>query len=156
MFDFIEKNHERRMLHSHLSSLGLELEALSPAITKAILQVLHRQVMTVSRKYNKPAHVVSENIIGSAAWGIAYCLLGPTKLFGICPEYREISEEVEMELVLSECGETAQGNVYQQVFSILLESSHCHPEVQRLSNRIRLTAATPVRGLLDERPVSIH
>jgi hypothetical protein len=149
MFNFIEKSLERRSLCNHLLTVGLELSDLGPAIVREIMQILYRQATAVSKKYHEPIHVVSENIICAAAWGIAYCLLGPTKLLDVYPEFKDRTEEAEMELLLMEGGgEMMESSIYQQIFPLLLDSPHCHPEVKSLYTRVRLSLMTPGGDLL--------
>ncbi|MBT2971380.1 MAG: hypothetical protein B6D72_02770 [gamma proteobacterium symbiont of Ctena orbiculata] len=143
----MEKSFVRRLLCNRLSSVSLALNNLEASVSKDILQVLHRQVTAISRKYNEPVPVVSDYIVSSAAWGIAYCLLGPSKLLDVYPEFKDRTEEAEMELLLREGGETAENNIYQKIYTILLDSPHCHPEVRSLRNQARLAAVKPVQGL---------
>lgn len=147
MFSFMEKGLVRRLLCNHLASVSLALNDLEASVSKDILQVLHRQVTAIARKYNEPVPVVSDSIVSSAAWGIAYCLLGPSRLLDVYPEFKDRTEEAEMELLLRESGETAENNIYQKIYTILLDSPQCHPEVRGLRNQARLAAATPARGL---------
>ena len=156
MFGFKEKNLVKGLLGSHLASLNLALDELRPSVSKKIQHVVHRQVMTVSRKYKEPLHIVSENIICSSAWGIAYCLLGPNKLLDVFPEYKDRTEEAEMELLLLESSDVAENNIYQQIFTILLDSPHCHPEVMSLHNQTRLTIARQVQSQSARRSISLH
>ncbi|MEW8508070.1 MAG: hypothetical protein AB2598_15340 [Candidatus Thiodiazotropha sp.] len=156
MFNFMEKNLVKGLLGSHLSSFNLTLSDLQPSVSKKILQLLHRRVMAVTRKYNKPIYIVSENIACSAASGIAYCLLGPNKLLDVYPEFKDRTEETEMELLLLVGGEVTENNIYQQIFSILLDSPHCHPEVRSLHNQARVAAARPVQPLFAKRSVALR
>ncbi|MET0070360.1 MAG: hypothetical protein ABW096_09985 [Candidatus Thiodiazotropha sp.] len=137
----------RRLLCNHLASVGLALNDLEASASKDILQVLHRQVTAIARKYHEPVPVVSDSIVSSAAWGIAYCILGPSRLLDVYPEFKDRTEEAEMELLLRESGETAENNIYQKIYTILLDSPHCHPEVKSLRDQARLAAARPVQGL---------
>ncbi|MCU7873988.1 MAG: hypothetical protein KZQ91_14695 [Candidatus Thiodiazotropha sp. (ex Lucinoma borealis)] len=156
MFSFFERNVEKRILSDHLQEFGLGLADLSPAVLKRILDVLHRQVVAVARKYHEPVYNVSENIVSSATWGVVYCLLGPTKLLQIHPGYKDMAEEIEMELLISERGFASENNIYQQVFAILFDTAHCHPEVSDLLSRMRLTAANLDHQPGDRRYVSMH
>ncbi len=140
MFNFLEKSLERRRLCHHLLTVGLELSDLSPAIAKEIMQILYRQSTSVSKKYHESLQVVSEHIICAAAWCIAYSLLGPTKLLDVYPEYKDRTEEAEMELLLLGGGEAkTENSIYQQIFPLLLNSPHCHPEVKKLHDQVRLS-----------------
>ncbi|MCU7802811.1 MAG: hypothetical protein KZQ82_16525 [Candidatus Thiodiazotropha sp. (ex Lucinoma annulata)] len=156
MFSFFERNVEKRILSDHLQEFGLGLADLSPAVLKRILDVLHRQVCAVARKYNEPVYHVSENIVSSATWGLVYCLLGPTKLLQIHPGFKDMAEEIEMELLISERGYASENNIYKQVFTILLDTAHCHPEVSDLLNRVRLTAANLDQQAGDRHYASMH
>ncbi|MEW8027194.1 MAG: hypothetical protein AB2792_18950 [Candidatus Thiodiazotropha sp.] len=148
MFNFFEKNLEKRLLCNHLLSVGLELGEIQPGIAKQLLLIVHQQVTSVSRKYKQPVHIVSENIICSAAWGIAYCLLGPSKLLDVYPEYKDRTEEAEMELLLLESGGISENNIYQQIFNVLLDSPYCHPEVRTLYDQTRVTTLNSVPAAL--------
>jgi hypothetical protein len=138
MFDYIEKSLEKRILGNHLLGVGIDLSELDPGIVKQLLQVVHQQVTSVSRKYKQPVHIVSENIIPSAAWAIAYCLLGPSKLLDVYPEFKDRTEEAEMELLLLENRDRSDINIYKQIFAILLDSPYCHPEVSALCAQSRV------------------
>ena len=156
MFNFIEKSLERRSLCKHLFTVGLELSDLSPSIARDIMRILYRQTATVSKKYHEPLHVVSENIICAAAWCIAYCLLGPTRLLDVYPEFKDRTEEAEMELLLLDSGEAnSENSIYRQIFPILLDSPHCHPEVKKLYDQVRLSSMTPDSDLADSRYLSM-
>lgn len=147
MFSIIEKALEKRLLCSQLHLVGLELEALHPGIAKEILKTVHSQVTSVSKKYKEPVHIIAEHIVNSAAWGIAYCLLGPGRLLDVYPEFKDRTEEAEMELLLLEQEERSVNNIYQGIFRILIDSSHCHPEVRELYNRSRLTSVASAQRL---------
>ena len=149
MFSFFEKNLQKRILCNYLLSVGVKLGELKPGIVKQLLRIVHQQVMSVSRKYNEPPQIVSESIICSAAWGIAYCVLGPSRLFDVYPEFRDRTEEAEMELLLLGDDESMDNNIYQQIFTVLLDSPHCHPEVKSLCDHSRLTLVKPIQTMLD-------
>jgi hypothetical protein len=156
MFDFVEKNLEKRILFNHLNGVGLDLDELDPRVIKEIFLVVHQQVTSVSKKYKQPVHIISENIIQSAAWAIAYCLLGPSKLLDVYPEFKDRTEEAEMELLLLERGDRLENNIYKQIFTILLVSPYCHPEVSALRGESTLVAATPDRTLFDNSNLLFH
>jgi hypothetical protein len=156
MFSIIEKTLEKRLLCSQLHVVGLELDELHPGIAKALLQMVHSQVVSVSRKYNKPVDIIAEDIVNSAAWGVAYCLLGPGRLLDVYPEFKDRTEEAEMELLLLEQEERSENNIYQQVFSILLDSPHCHPEVKHLFNKSRLTKGASVQRVSGDGYMLMH
>ncbi|MCU7934795.1 MAG: hypothetical protein KZQ99_07945 [Candidatus Thiodiazotropha sp. (ex Dulcina madagascariensis)] len=137
MFSFFEKNVEKRLLSDYLKGVGLSLNDLSPAISKQIIDIVHKQVCVVAKKFHEPAVTVSKNIVSSAAWGTIYCLLGPSRLLEMDSGFRDLIEEVEMELLMPDSERDAQHNIYQQVFAILLNSSHCHPEVKAVVERER-------------------
>jgi hypothetical protein len=145
MFSIIDKTLEKRLLSSHLHIVGLALDEMHPGIVKQLLHSVHAQVVSVSKKYKQPIHVITENIVSSATWGIAYCLLGPGRLLDVYPEFKDRTEEAEMELLLLEQGERSENNIYQQVYAILLDSPHCHPEVRLLFNRSRLARGATVK-----------
>lgn len=138
------------MLGKHLLGVGLDLSELNHGILKKLLQIVHQQVTSVSKKYKQPVYVISESIVCSAAWAIAYCLLGPSRLLDVYPEYKDWTEEAEMELLLLVSGnEPENNNIYQQIFVVLLDSPHCHPEVKTLFDNIRLASATPAKSQID-------
>ncbi|MES9993334.1 MAG: hypothetical protein ABW098_15395 [Candidatus Thiodiazotropha sp.] len=156
MFGFMEKNLVKGLLGSHLSSFGLALSDLESSVSKKIMQELHRQVVAVSKKYHEPVQIVSENICHSAAWCIAYCLLGPNKLLDVFPEFKDRTEEAEMELLLLQSDVIEDNNIYQQIYIILLDSPHCHPEVMSLHKQSRLATATPIKPVLGKHSMSLH
>jgi hypothetical protein len=158
MFDFIEKSLERRVLSNHLLGVGLELSELEPGIVKQLLRIVHQQATSVSKKYKRPVHIVSENIIHSAAWAIAYSLLGPSKLLDVYPEFKDRTEEAEMELLLLVNGDRSDNNIYQQIFAILLDSPYCHAEVNALCGEsgLLVAATTPDRTLFDNSNLLLH
>jgi hypothetical protein len=156
MFSFIAKNLERRLLYNQLLVVGLDLNTLNVRIAKQLLQAVHQQVVSVSKKYEVPVHVIAENIINSAAWGIAYCLLGPNKLLDVYPEFKDRTEEAEMELLLLESGERSENNIYHEVFSILLHSPDCHPEVRSLFDQTRLAQVTPTATVSGDSFLSLN
>ncbi|MES9970598.1 MAG: hypothetical protein ABW092_11240 [Candidatus Thiodiazotropha sp.] len=149
MFSFLEKNLQKRVLFNYLLAVDLDLDEVEPGIVKQLLRIVHQQVLLVSKKYNEPAHVVSENIVCSAAWAIAYCILGPSKLFDVYPEFKDRTEEAEMELLLLRNGEMMESNIYQQIFAVLLASPHCHPEVRSIYDHTYLTLTKPTQSALD-------
>ncbi|PVV10029.1 MAG: hypothetical protein B6D77_08950 [gamma proteobacterium symbiont of Ctena orbiculata] len=149
MFSFLEKNLQKRVLFNYLLAVGLDLDELKPGVVKQLLRVVHQQVLSVSRKYKQPPHIVSENIVCSASWGIAYCLLGPSKLLDVYPEFKDRTEEAEMELLLLRNGEMMEHNIYQQIFAFLLETPHCHPEVRSIYDHTYLTLEKPIQTMPD-------
>ncbi|MCU7845243.1 MAG: hypothetical protein KZQ93_15550 [Candidatus Thiodiazotropha sp. (ex Monitilora ramsayi)] len=72
---------------------------------------------------------MSKNIVGEAAWATIYSLLGPTKLIEIDPEYGDIVDEIEMELLYAGQESPLKFNVYQYVIQTLMQHGRCHPEV---------------------------
>ncbi|MCG7861446.1 MAG: hypothetical protein JAZ18_03525 [Candidatus Thiodiazotropha endolucinida] len=156
MFNFFEKNLEKRLLCNHLLSVGLELSEMPPGLARQLLQIVHQQVISVSRKYKQPVHIVSESIICSAAWGIAYCLLGPSKLLDVYPEFKDRTEETEMELLLFQGGNSSENNIYQQIFRLLLDTPYCHPEVKTLCEQTRLASGKRIPGVFDNSFMSLH
>jgi hypothetical protein len=156
MFDFVVKSLEKRILFNHLSGVGLDLSELDPGIVKQILQVVHQQVTSVSKKYKQPVPIIAEDIIHSAAWAIAYCLLGPSKLLDVYPEFKDRTDEAEMELLLLENGDRLENNIYKQIFAILLVSPCCHHEVSALRGESALVVAAPDRTLFDNSNLLFH
>jgi hypothetical protein len=132
MFNYLEKKSEKRIFFSYLNRFGLTQEHLSQRATRMILGDIYDQSNSVSRRFQEPLSSVSRNIISTAAWGTIYCLLGPTRMIEIEPEYKDISDEVEMELMMSCTSNESKNNIYRQVFAILSEHALCHPEVMAL------------------------
>ena len=129
MFNYLERKTEKRIFFSYLHRFGLTQEHLSSKATRMILSDIFDQASTVSRRFREPLASVSGNIISTAAWGTIYCLLGPTRMIELEPHYRDIADEVEMELVISCTSSESENSIYRQVFAILSEHALCHPEV---------------------------
>jgi hypothetical protein len=132
MFNYLERKTEKRIFFSYLYRFGLSQEHLSQKATRILLNDIFNQSSTVSRRFHEPVSSVARNIISTAAWGTIYCLLGPTRMIEIEPEYRDICDEVEMELMMSCVSSEEENNIYRQVFAVLSEFSLCHPEVTAL------------------------
>ena len=127
---FFEKTLERNLFTFCLSRYGLGPNDLEASVFKKILGCIHTQIGVVSKKYRQPSAVILHNVVTPAAWATAYCLLGPSRVLHIDPAFQENIDEVEMELLLLSAGEDGgEHNIYRQVFSILLDSTACHPEV---------------------------
>ncbi|MCU7904838.1 MAG: hypothetical protein KZQ76_03120 [Candidatus Thiodiazotropha sp. (ex Epidulcina cf. delphinae)] len=132
MFSFFEKNIKKRLFSDYLKGGGLSLNDLSPAVSRQIVDIMHRQACMAAKKSHEPTVSASKNIVSSAAWGTIYCLLGPSKLLEMDPGFQDIIEKIETELLTADSESDAQCNIYQQVFAILLDTSHCHPEVSAI------------------------
>ena len=102
MFNYLEKKTEKRIFFSYLYRFGLTQDHLSPKAARMILDDIFDQASTVSRRFREPLASVSGNIISTAAWGTIYCLLGPSRMIELEPHYRDIAEEGELELVISD------------------------------------------------------
>lgn len=148
MFNYLEKKTEKRIFFSYLHRFGLTQEQLSPKATRMILDDIFDQANTVSRRFREPLASVSGNIISTAAWGTIYCLLGPTRMIEIEPNYRDIADEVELELVISCTSNDPENTIYRQVFAILSEHALCHPEVTALIEAcVHCTPDSPLHEL---------
>ncbi|MES9861934.1 MAG: hypothetical protein ABW157_20195 [Candidatus Thiodiazotropha sp. LLP2] len=125
-----EKSQERKQLKTALWQYNLGLDDLDPHDLKMVLASLHRHVNIVSKKYAQPPATVSHHVITPVTWAIAYCLQGASRIVQINPSFRDDIDEVETELVLHLSGESdGEQSIYPEVFSILLASTACHPEV---------------------------
>lgn len=132
MFNYLERKTEKRIFFSYLHRFSLTEEHLSPKATRMILNDIFAQASNVSRRFHEPVASVSRSIISTAAWGTIYCLLGPSRMIELEPAYRDICDEVEMELMMSCMSSEDDHNIYRQVFAILSERALCHPEVTAL------------------------
>ncbi len=130
MFNFLEKNTEKRIFFNYLDRFELTQEHLGTTVSRLLLSEIHRLSCAVSRRFDEPVSSVSRNIISAAAWGTIYCLLGPTRMIEIAPDFSEITNEVEIELFLSCAEDDSEHSIYRRVFSILAAHTLCHPEVE--------------------------
>ncbi|MCG7908661.1 MAG: hypothetical protein N0C86_06640 [Candidatus Thiodiazotropha taylori] len=125
-----EKSQERKQLKVELAQYGLSLLDLDPNDLKKLLATIHRHVTMVSKKYGQPSSDVQHQVITPVVWATAYCLLGASKIVRIDPGFRDIIDEVETELMLHLSGESGDNqSIYPEIFSTLLVSHACHPEV---------------------------
>ncbi|MBW9258506.1 MAG: hypothetical protein K1566_12085 [Candidatus Thiodiazotropha sp. (ex. Lucinisca nassula)] len=125
-----EKSQERKQLKVELAQYGLSLLDLDPIDLKKLLAAIHRHVTMVSKKYGQPSSIVQHQVITPVVWATAYCLLGASKIVRIEPGFRDIIDEVETELLLHLSGESSDNqSIYPAIFSTLLASHACHPEV---------------------------
>ena len=138
MFEYLEKKTHKRMFYSYLSQFELTLEHLGSKVSRQMVNMVHDESCKVARAFNEPLVAVSHNIISAAAWGTIYCLLGPERMGQLHPEYREIIDEVELELLASSSDLIAENSVYHRVFTILAKYSLCHPDVIALSEACAL------------------
>jgi hypothetical protein len=132
MFNYLERKSEKRMFFSYLHRFELTLEQLGAKVSRLLLASIYAHASEVSRRFEEPMETVSPNVISTAAWGTIYCLLGPARMIKMRPDYRDIADEVELELMLSYTGPETENTIYRQVFSILAEHGLCHPEVTAL------------------------
>ncbi len=132
MFNFLERKSEKRIFYSYLHQFELTLEHLGHRASRQLLNEIYRQSSLVSQQFAEPVATVSHNIISAAAWGTIYCLLGPTRMIEMNPDYLEIADEVELELLSSCLEEGAENSIYRAVYSILSGHVLCHPEVLAL------------------------
>jgi len=132
MFNYLERKSEKRIFYSYLHQFELTQEQLGPKVSRQLLAEIYRQASDISRRFDQPVATVSRNIISAAAWGTIYCLLGPTRMVEIQPNFRDIADEVELELMISHAGTAGENTIYRQLFSILGEQGLCHPEVVAL------------------------
>ena len=138
MFEYLEKKTHKRMFYSYLSQFELTLEHLGSRVSRQMINMVHDESCKVARAFNEPLVAVSHNIISAASWGTIYCLLGPERMGQLHPEYREIIEEVELELLASSSDLLAETSVYHRVFTILAKHSLCHPDVIALAEACAL------------------
>lgn len=132
MFGFMEKKYEKRIFLNYLLQFGITPDGMNPRALRLILESVHHEANVVSRRFHEPLSAVSRNIISEAAWASIFCLLGPTRMIELSPEFRDITDEVEMELIMSCSGEEEDHNIYRQVFAILTDLDLCHEEVMAL------------------------
>ncbi|ODB89522.1 hypothetical protein A3194_10170 [Candidatus Thiodiazotropha endoloripes] len=125
-----EKSQERKQLKGALAPYGLGLSDLDPIDLKKLLCSIHRHITLVSKKYGQPSSGIQHQVITPVVWATAYCLLGGSRIVQIEPGFRDIIDEVETELVLHLSGESSDNqSIYPEIFSTLLASDACHPEV---------------------------
>ena len=132
MLGYLEKQSEKRLFFGYLIRFCLTYEDLGESASRAILSEVFKNSQRVSKQFQKPISLVSKNIVGEAAWAAIYSLLGPTKLIEIDPEYSDIVDEIEMELLYAGYEGPLKFNVYQYVIQTLIEHERCHPEVLSL------------------------
>jgi hypothetical protein len=69
-------------------------------------------------------------VITPVVWALAYCLLGRSKIVKIDPGFLDVIDEVDNELLLYLYSENnSDQSIYPEIFSILLKSTACHPDV---------------------------
>jgi hypothetical protein len=146
MFDYLEKSNEKRLFYSYLYQFELTLEHLGSKVSRQLVNMVHDESCKVARAFNQPLISVSHNIVGAAAWGTIYCLLGPERMLQLRPEYRDIIDEVEMELMGSGSELILENSIYQQVFCILSEHALCHPDVVALIEACLLPDAAAINA----------
>lgn len=129
VFNYLEKKSEKRIFYSYLNRFELTREHLGPKVSRRLLSEIFKHSNAVSRRFDEPLASVSPNVIGAAAWGTIYCLLGPTRMIEMAPDYQEILDEVELELLTSSSEQDSENSIYHGVFSILIDHRLCHPEV---------------------------
>lgn len=129
MFVFLEKRHQKRIFFSYLIRFGLAPYNLNDKAMAMVLEMIYTQANFVARHFQVNVESVSRNIISAGAWGTIYCLLGPTRMLELEPEYRDIVEEVEAELMMSHIVGDSENSIYRQLFHILFEQGLCHGEV---------------------------
>lgn len=144
MFDYLEKKTHKRLFYNYLRQFELTLEHLGSRVSRQLVNMVHDESCKVAHAFNEPLVSVSHNIISAAAWGTIYCLLGPERMCQLHPEYCEIIEEVEMELMGAGSELVLENSVYQHVFTILCNNSLCHPDVIALSEACKLSETLPV------------
>lgn len=151
MFDYLEKKTHKRLFYNYLRQFELTLEHLGSRVSRQLVNMVHEESCKVAQAFNEPLVSVSHNIISAAAWGTIYCLLGPDRMHQMHPEYREIVDEVEMELMSAGTELLLENSVYQRVFAILSAHSLCHPDVIALSEACHMPEALSVAEEI-ERP----
>lgn len=132
MFSFVERNSEKRIFYSYLYRFELTQEHLGTKVSRLLLNEVYQYSRSVSRQFGEPVASVSRNIISAAAWGTIYCLLGSSRMIEMRPDYRDIADEVELELLILYTESEMAGTIYHRIFSILDEHDLCHPEVTAL------------------------
>jgi hypothetical protein len=132
VFNYLEKKSEKRIFYSYLNRFELTREHLGPKVSRRLLSEIFKHSSAVSHRFDEPLASVSRNVIAAAAWGTIYCLLGPTRLIEAAPDYQEIIDEVELELLASSSEQDSENSIYQRVFAILIDHGLCHPEVLAL------------------------
>lgn len=138
MFEYLEKKTHKRMFYSYLSQFELTVEHLGSKVSRQMVNMVHDESCKVARTFNEPLVAVSHNIVSAASWGTIYCLLGPERMSQMHPDYKEIIDEVELELLASSSDLIAESSVYHRVFTILARHSLCHPDVIALSEACAL------------------
>ena len=139
MFNYLERKTEKRIFYSYLHHFDLTQEQLGPKVSRLLLNEIYRQSNVVSKRFGEPLAVVSRNIISAAAWGVIYCLLGANRMVEMRPDYWEIVDEVEMELMQSYTRSDSDFTIYREIYAILAEHNLCHPEVTALIEACMLT-----------------
>ncbi len=139
MFEYLEKKTQKRMFYNYLHQFELTVEHLGSKVSRQLIKIIHDESCKVAHAFNEPLSSVSHNIIGAAAWGTIYCLLGPERMNELRPDYRDIIDEVEMELMGAAADPISEESVYLRVFAILTEHSLCHPDVIALSEACMLS-----------------
>ena len=132
MLNFLERKSEKRIFYSYLNRFGLTHEHVGSKVSRLLLDVIHSHAERVAKRFDEPMAAVSRNIISAAAWGTIYCLLGSSRMIEMRPDYRDIADEVELELMILYSQADADGTIYHDIFSILDEYGLCHPEVKAL------------------------
>ncbi len=132
MLNYLERKTEKRIFYSYLHRFELTQEHLGPKVSRLLLSEIYRHSKIISKRFHEPVSSVSRNVISAAAWGTIYCLLGVTRMIELRPDYREIADEVELELMLSYTEMESEDSIYREIFSILSEYGLCHAEVTAL------------------------
>jgi hypothetical protein len=143
MFNYLERKTEKRIFYSYLHRFELTQEHLSAKVSRLLLSEINRHSRIISKRFDEPLSSVSRNVISAAAWGTIYCLLGATRMIELRPDYREISDKVELELMLSFTEMDSDDSIYRDIFSILAEYGLCHSEVTAL---IEACMVSPMEG----------
>ncbi|MEJ2452924.1 MAG: hypothetical protein P8103_02030 [Candidatus Thiodiazotropha sp.] len=141
MLNYLERKTEKRIFYSYLHRFELTQEHLSPKASRLLLSEIYRHSRIISKRFDEPLSSVSRNVISAAAWGTIYCLMGATRMIELRPDYREIVDEVELELMLSYTETESEATIYRDIFSILSENGLCHSEVSALIEACMLSHA---------------
>lgn len=132
IFGLLEKKREKRMFYNYLYRFELTQEQLGSLASRQILGEIHRLSHAIAYRFDEPVSNSSHHVLKAAAWGTIYCLLGPTRMLEMAPDYREIADEVEMELLASDPEDESDSSIYRRVFTILSDTTGCHSEVLTL------------------------
>jgi hypothetical protein len=142
MFDYLEKKSQKRVFYSYLRQFELTVEDLGTRVARQLVNMVHDESCKVAQAFNEPLSSVSHRIISAAAWSTIYCVLGPDRMRQIHPDYRDIVDEVERELVASSSDLILETSVYHRVYDILMRHALCHPDVIALSEACALPELT--------------